>query len=69
MSRNGFLYHYPIASKSQLNLGKEIEIVGNAFQYAGWKEVDILPATGFPTHIVFEWQKDGPPIFPNIDFS
>lgn len=66
MSNKGHIYQYPIASKSQFDLGKEVNIVGNAFQNAGWKEVDFIPATGFPTHIVFEWQKDGPPIYPYI---
>ena len=66
MSRKGFQYPYPLVSKTQAELGKEVDIVGNAYQNAGWIEVDTIPADGFPTHIVFEWQNDGLPVYPTI---
>lgn len=68
MPYKGYQYRYQIISRTQYELGKEIDAVGSAFQYAGWKEVAVLPATGFPTHIIFEWQYDRPPIYPSINY-
>lgn len=69
MSHKGFRYAYPIKSGNQASLGKEMDLVGNAYELAGWREVDFIPEEGFPTHIVFEWQHDGIPIYPSVDFS
>lgn len=66
MPNKGFRYYYPITSKSQLALGKELDAVGNAYQNAGWIEVGFVPESGFPTHVIFEWQFDRPPIYPNV---
>lgn len=67
MSHKGFRYPYPLISKSQAEIGKEVNVVGNAYQNAGWMEVDFIPAEGLPTHIIFEWQLDGPPVYPCIN--
>ena len=69
MSYKGTRFNYSIQSKFQSELGKEIDAVGNAFQNAGWIEVEILPEEGFPTNIIFEWQLDTYPIRPFIDFK
>ena len=66
MSHKGIKFPYPLVSRTQADLGKEIDAVGNAYQNAGWKEVDVIPAEGFPTHIVFEWQQDRPPFYPSV---
>lgn len=66
MSRKGFRYAYPLKSTNEAMLGQELDKVGNAYQDAGWIEVDFLPEEGFPTHVVFEWQNDGPPIYPSV---
>lgn len=64
MSRKGFRYTYKLQSNSPAELGK----VGDAYQNAGWIEVDFLPESGPPTHVIFEWQNDGPPIYPSVDW-
>lgn len=69
MSYKGTRYNYSIQSKFQSELGKELDVVGNAFQNTGWIEVEILPEEGFPTNIIFEWQLEGYPIHPSIDFE
>lgn len=68
MSHKGFRYAYPVFSKSQLQLGKEIDIIGTAFQNAGWIEVDFIPESGLPTYIIFEWQHDSPPVYPAVNY-
>ena len=69
MSYKGTRFNYSIQSKFESDLGKEIDIVGNAFQNAGWIEVEIIPEEGFPTDIVFEWQLDSYPVRPSIDLK
>ena len=59
-------YVYEIKSENEAQLGKEISIIGDAFQDAGWIECEIIPESGFPTHIVFKWTQDGRPILPAI---
>ena len=66
MTYKGTRYTYSIVSKGPAKLAEEIDTVGNAFQNAGWIEAEIIPESGFPTHIVFEWTQDGRPIHPVI---
>lgn len=66
MSHKGFRYAYPLESSGQASLGKEIDRVGNAYQLAGWIEVDYIPKDGIPTHIIFEWQQEGIPVYPDV---
>lgn len=69
MTNNDFCktrYVYEIRSKNEAQLGKEVGIVGDAFQDAGWIECEIVPESGFPTHIVFKWTQDGKPVLPII---
>lgn len=46
----------------------EYEAVVFAYTQAGWVEVAALPESGLPTHIIFEWQKDCPPIYPSVNW-
>lgn len=65
MSNKGFQYSYKLSS----HYPQEYEAVNFAYLQAGWKEVGVLPPeTGFPTHIIFEWQGDGPPFFPPVNW-
>ncbi len=64
MSKKGFRYEYRLSSV----FPQEYEAVNFAYLQAGWKEVGAIPDEGIPTHIVFEWQKDGPPIFPFVNW-
>ena len=64
MSRKGFRYEYRLSSKYP----QEFEAVTFAYLQAGWKSVGALPAEGLPTHLVFEWQGDGPPIYPFVNW-
>ena len=64
MSRKGTIYHYPLQSQYP----QEYEAVNFAYTQSGWKEVGALPEIGLPTHIVFEWQKDSPPIYPMVNW-
>lgn len=62
MSCKGFRYEYKLSSVYP----QECEAVIFAYLQAGWREVGCLPDTGVPTHIIFEWQKDGPPNYPFV---
>lgn len=62
MPRKGTLYNYPLKSIYP----QEYEAAVFAYSQAGWKEVGALPAEGLPTHIIFEWQLDSPPIYPAV---
>lgn len=64
MSCKGFRYNYKLKSKYP----QEYEAVNFAYTNAGWDEVGALPDDGIPTHIVYEWQKDGPPIYPFVNW-
>lgn len=58
-----------IEFKYKLNTGDLIEVdtVITAYEMVGWKTKEIvLPTEGFPTHIIFIWNNDGPPIHPPI---
>lgn len=60
-----FQYTYKL-EKGNLN---EVESVLFAYETHGWKTVEVvLPEEGFPTHIIFEWTKDGTPFYPNVNF-
>ena len=62
MSCKGFKYEYRLGSKYP----QEYEAVSLAYLQAGWKAVGVLPDEGLPTHVVFEWQQDGPPTYPSV---
>lgn len=48
----------------------EVEAVLLAYGSCGWKTVEVvLPEEGFPTHIIFEWDKEGIPFYPMVNFS
>ena len=64
MSRKGFRYTYELQSSSPAELGK----VGDAYQNAGWIEVDFIPEKGIPTHVIFEWTLDRLPVYPEVDW-
>ena len=64
MSSKGFKYEYHLNSKYP----HEYEAVNFAYLSAGWKEIGALPDEGIPTHIVFEWPHDGPPIHPSVNW-
>ena len=66
MSYKRIHYTYRIISKGPAELASEIDIVGNAFQDAGWIECKIIPDDGFPAYIIFEWTRDDKPIRPII---
>ena len=66
MLHKGIRYTYRVISKGPTQLAAEIDAVGNAFQNAGWIECEIIPETGFPAYIVFEWTQDSKPILPVI---
>lgn len=68
MPDKAFRYAYEIQSKTQSALGKELDIIGNAFQNAGWVEVGFIPETGIPTHVIFEWRQEGRPVYPSISY-
>lgn len=63
-SYKGRLYTYALKSASPA----EVAAVGDTFQAAGWIEIDFLPKSGPPTHIIFEWQLDRPPVYPSVDW-
>lgn len=64
MSRKGFRYEYKLTSHNVL----EYEAVNFAYTQAGWKELDLPLGEGFPESIVFEWTKDGPPLYPEVNW-
>lgn len=64
MSLKGHRYAY----KLKTILPQEYEAVNFAYYQAGWKEVDSIPDDGIPTHIIFEWTRDGPPVYPVVNF-
>lgn len=64
MSCKGFRYEYKLSSVYP----QEFEAVTFAYLQAGWKTAGILPEVGIPSHIIFEWQKDGPPIYPFVNW-
>lgn len=64
MSCKGFKYEYKLNTRYP----QEYEAVNFAYLQAGWREVGALPAEGIPTHIIFEWTKDGPPFYPFVNW-
>lgn len=64
MSSKGFRYEYELQSKYP----QEYEAVNFAYLQAGWKEIGALPEEGLPTHIIFEWQNDGTPYYPSVNW-
>lgn len=58
----GFIYKHPMKTGHVT----EFEQVHFAFTQAGWKFVELLPETGWPTHMVFEWPKDCPAYYPDV---
>lgn len=65
MSMKGFRYQYPLKS----HYPTEYEAVLFAYTGVGWKEVGFLPDEGFPTHIIFEWEKNTPPLYPSVNWD
>ena len=64
MSRKGFRHKYELSSLQP----QEYEAVVFAYLQAGWVEIEVLPEAGSPKYIVFEWQKDGPPCYPSVNW-
>lgn len=64
MSCKGRRYAY----KLKTIFPQEYEAVNFAYLQVGWKEVGSIPDDGIPTHIVFEWTRDGPPVYPDVNF-
>lgn len=59
----GHVYHY------QLEIGSlvETEAVIMTYEQAGWKLIKLEPDEScLPTHVVFEWCKDSPAIYPMV---
>lgn len=61
MSWKGYRYEYHLKTAGS---AKEIDMVGNAYQAAGWIEVEIYPDKGPVKVIVFEWLNNSPPCHP-----
>lgn len=64
MSCKGFRYEYAMSSHDPLEYLETVL----AYTRAGWVEVTVCPSSGVPTHIVFEWPFDRPPIYPHVDW-
>lgn len=64
MSSKGFRHEYRLKSFYP----QEYEVVNFAYLQAGWKEVGAIPSEGIPTHIIFEWTKDSPPLYPFVNW-
>ena len=64
MSRKGFRYEYKLTSHDIL----EYEAVNFAYTQAGWKDLGAPPGEGFPESIIFEWEKDGTPLYPAVNW-
>lgn len=65
MSQKGYRYTYKLQS------GHVDEVAEVCFVYKGigWKEVGLLPPDrGMPTHIIFEWTKDTPALYPPVNW-
>lgn len=60
----GFRYEYQLTSQYP----QEYEAVNFAYLQAGWREVGAKPDTGIPTHIIYEWDYDRPPIYPFVNW-
>lgn len=70
MSHKGFQFPYRIRSQRQADYYRELDIVCTAYQTAGWMDVDYRPADSqLKEEIIFEWQRDGQPVYPIIDLS
>lgn len=65
LSMKGFRYQYHLKS----HYPTEYEAVLFAYSQVGWKEVGFLPDEGFPTHIIFEWEKNTPPLYPAVNWD
>ncbi len=66
MSWKGRRYEYNL---KHIGSAEEINMVGNAYQGAGWIEVGFLPEEGPIKVIIFEWLGDTPPYHPVINSS
>ena len=64
MSCKGFRYEYKLTSHDIL----EYEAVNFAYTQAGWKDLGAPHGEGFPESIIFEWEKDGPPLYPAVNW-
>lgn len=65
MLRKHFRYEYKLSTRYP----QEYEAVNFSYLQAGWKEIDFRSDdAGFPTHIIFEWPLDRPPIYPSVNW-
>lgn len=66
MSRKGFRYEYVMKSIYP----QEMEEVIFSYTQCGWKHLDDEDTLSEqePIRLMFEWQKDGPPFFPNVNW-
>ena len=64
MSRKGFRYEYVMKSIYPQEMG---EVIFTYTQYQR-KHIDDILEGGPPFKIIFEWQGDGPPVFPRINW-
>ena len=69
MSHKGFQIPYRIRSQKQADFHRELTIVCKAYQTAGWMDIEYRPPNGRTEEIIFEWQRDGQPVYPIIDLS
>jgi len=65
MSDKGFQYAYRLESG---HIDEVSEVCWAYTMTSHWKEVRLVPDGGFPTHIIFEWQGNGPPHYPGVNW-
>lgn len=63
MSHKGFRYTYQLEGTTL----QELIEVGRAYERYGWKEIGYIPDEGPATHVIFEWQYDGIPVYPRVN--
>lgn len=64
MSKKGFRYEY----KLETIYPQELEAVIFAYTQNGWKHINDITDDGPPYTIIFEWQYDGPPFYPPVNY-
>lgn len=63
MSHKGFRYTYQLKGSTP----QELIEVGRAYERYGWEEIGYIPDEGPATHVIFEWQYDGIPVYPRVN--
>ena len=62
----GFKYAYQLESRS---LDEVSEVCWAYTMTSHWKQIGLVPPDeGIPTHVVFEWQGEGPPHYPRVNW-